>query len=122
MAFRPQDLDYIKQLRQRDPGRERRPPVAIGGLFDALRPQRLFKASNRVERVASAWRRVVGDEISTASVVKSFRQGELKVVVSSQALAHELGTFRERELVAKLNEALDGKDRVARISFKSGRV
>ena len=80
------------------------------------------KQASRLERFRQAWRKAAGPEIAANSDVLSYKDGELRVKVASQALVHELGVFRKDEFVARVNEALKGKDRIATIRVTSGRV
>ena len=80
------------------------------------------KTASRIERFRQAWRTAAGPEIAANSDVQSYKEGELRIKVSSQALVHELGVYRKDELVARVNEALKGKDRIASIRVTSGKL
>jgi|GEM_PF-6321565 len=115
------DDDYLNELRQRNPGRVVL-PTRVNAWLGRLKTQRTFKPPTRVDRAKHAWAAVIGEDLAHVSEVKSFTHGDLRVTVSSQALVHELGKFRHDELVSSMNEKLEGKDHVARIVVRSGRL
>lgn len=113
---------FLRQLRGQDPGQIRRPVRAASGIVGEIQRARTFKQPTRLERFRKAWASAAGEEIAANSSVASYKEGELRVVVQSQALAHELSVFRKAELVEAMNKALDKKDRIASIKFTTGRA
>lgn len=113
--------EYLKQLRDLNPGRVTL-PQGVAALLAEVKRRRLFKEPTRLQRLAHIWAEVVGEDIADVSQVTSATHGELRITVSSQALVHELGHFRHDELVERINQSLENKDRVARLSIRSGRI
>ena len=85
-------------LNRRDP---RRISGAIGALADSLAPMTLLAAVQR------AWPDAVGDTIAAVAHPTATREGTVIVACESAVWAQEL-TLMGPELVAKLNDQLDG--------------
>lgn len=113
--------DELRQLQERNPGRVAM-PRQVASVLNALKQVRAFKSPTKLIRAQRAWEAIAGEEIASVSKVTAFVKGDLKVTVSSQALVHELGRLRHDALVEAINVELDGKDRVARIVVRSGRI
>ncbi|MCK6439375.1 MAG: DUF721 domain-containing protein [Planctomycetes bacterium] len=111
--------DRLSQLRETNPGRLKMPRSAAELLREA-RIEGIGRRASRIERFAKAWRKAAGNEIASASEVTSYKQGELRVTVSSQALAHELSVHKSNTLLRAVNEALNEKDRVACLRIRAG--
>ncbi len=85
-------------LNRRDP---RRIAGAIGALADSLAPMTLLAAVQR------AWPDAVGEAIAAVAHPTATREGTVIVNCESSVWAQEL-TLMGPELVAKLNDQLDG--------------
>ncbi len=71
-------------------------------------------------RVWDIWKAAVGDAVSANASPAAFRGRTLLVHVSNSTWLHHL-RFLEKDLIAKLNEAM-GQGEVQKIQFKIGPV
>lgn len=85
--------------------REERGPRAVGDLIGRLKSQvGLGRSAAALERLEAAWVEAVGRRSAQGARLRSFRGGTLTVDVDSAALAHELGVYHRRALLARLRE------------------
>ncbi len=70
-----------------------------------------FIRRNKLERqgglaeIRSLWHDVVGEELTTMTRVESFRNGVLRIAVTSAALKSELETYYREDLIVSLRQA-----------------
>jgi predicted nucleic acid-binding Zn ribbon protein len=69
-----------------------------------MKPRR----DDRLKRLRAAWPGVVGPQAAERTRLVAFDQGVLSVDVASAALKHDLATFRREEILAALQERLEG--------------
>jgi predicted nucleic acid-binding Zn ribbon protein len=76
--------------------------VVVGDMCQALG---LTEAYNQYKTL-QIWNSVVGEAISAATTIERFSNGELYIRVRNPAWRMELN-FRKKEIIAKLNAALE---------------
>ncbi len=111
----------LQRLRERHPIRMSLPKSFAHFAYQLEKTKKL-KVPSRLVRFQKAWNKIIDDSLSQTSQVHSYRQGELRIKVQSQAHVHELGVFRQKELVKDLNEVLNDKDRVSSLKVFSGSI
>jgi len=75
----------------------------------------------RKMRISAAWAQAVGPEISSRTEPQSFNRGVLVVKSASAAWQNEL-TFLKADIIAKINEALEGRANVRELKVISGTI
>lgn len=58
-----------------------------------------------LEKARETWEEVVSEEIMDFTTIRGFRDGTLKIGVSSQPLLHKLDNFERHQLLENLREA-----------------
>ncbi len=67
----------------------------------------------------AAWKEVVGPEIYKTTKIMSYREGKLKIGVSSPVLLHELKGFMRQSILEELKRTDGGQD-IEDIVFLAG--
>jgi hypothetical protein len=93
---------------------------AAHAVLDVLKKLGLTDQARRL-RISAAWAEAVGPEIAARTQPQSFNRGVLVVKSSSAAWQNEL-TFLKAEIIAKINEALEGRATVRTLKVISGRI
>jgi len=70
-------------------------------------------------RVALIWRDTVGPDVAAHTVPEAIRGGVLHVVVDDPVRAHNYSACLRRELIARINDKLDGRP-VRDVRFRTG--
>ena len=92
----------------------------IGSVLDKVLHQYRPKADQELCKVWDLWSAAVGPEIAAHAVPAAFKGRRLLVHVSNSNWLHHL-RFLERDLIAKINDAL-GAERIETIQLKIGPV
>jgi predicted nucleic acid-binding Zn ribbon protein len=90
----------------------------LGQVLDRVVQQYRPQSDQALARVWDVWHAAVGDIIAENAQPAAFKKDILLVHVSSSAWLHHLH-FMEKELIAKINQAL-GESRVRLLKFKIG--
>ena len=98
-------------------GDEARP---IGDILRRLLRAKKFYQKPKYSGLTQAWQATVGEGVAAHTRVRSFREGEMTVEVTSPVLMHELSAFMKEQLLAAL-QATDGGRDVASIRFCLGK-
>jgi predicted nucleic acid-binding Zn ribbon protein len=81
-------------------------PLPIHEVLPALLRGVKQAAGGPMGRVRNAWAEVVGPAIAARTRVAALENGRVRVEVASAALKHDLGTFRQAEVLRGLQERL----------------
>ena len=75
----------------------------------------------RKMRISAAWAQAVGPDIAARTEPQSFNRGVLVVKSASAAWQNEL-TFLKADIIARINEALEGRANVKELKVISGTI
>jgi hypothetical protein len=93
---------------------------AAHGIFNVLKKLGLTDQARKM-RISAAWAQAVGADIASRTEPQSFNRGVLVIKSASAAWQNEL-TFMKADIIAKVNDALEGRANVKELKVISGTI